>query len=177
MLPLPGPCAAARWPPPAQALKWFVYWRLFYLACSELFAFRGGNEWGVVSGGCLALPWPLGCGSCLQHACCPWRRCLSCTRAAPCPAAAGWSCRGCRRQPQRDAGLMSALLLLAPACLPAGAHAVQEEVAQRCASWWQPAVCVAEASASAGRHMLFKKRWHSGTVTCLCCSLTINRLL
>ncbi|KAI3425235.1 hypothetical protein D9Q98_009003 [Chlorella vulgaris] len=30
-----------------QALKWFVYWRLFYLACSELFAYRGGNEWGV----------------------------------------------------------------------------------------------------------------------------------
>jgi cyclopropane-fatty-acyl-phospholipid synthase len=30
-----------------QALKWFVYWRLFYLACSELFAYRGGEEWGV----------------------------------------------------------------------------------------------------------------------------------
>jgi cyclopropane-fatty-acyl-phospholipid synthase len=31
----------------AQALKWFVYWRLFYLACSELFGYRGGEEWGV----------------------------------------------------------------------------------------------------------------------------------
>ncbi|PSC74985.1 cyclopropane-fatty-acyl-phospholipid synthase [Micractinium conductrix] len=30
-----------------QALKWWVYWRLFYLACSELFAFNGGNDWGV----------------------------------------------------------------------------------------------------------------------------------
>ncbi|KAF8068348.1 (S)-coclaurine N-methyltransferase [Scenedesmus sp. PABB004] len=29
------------------ALKWFVYWRLFYLACSELFAFNRGEEWGV----------------------------------------------------------------------------------------------------------------------------------
>jgi len=32
---------------PAQALRWFVMWRLFYLACSELFAFGGGDEWGV----------------------------------------------------------------------------------------------------------------------------------
>lgn len=30
-----------------QALKWFVYWRLFYLACSELFNYRGGEEWGL----------------------------------------------------------------------------------------------------------------------------------
>lgn len=29
------------------ALKWFVYWRLFYLACSELFNYHGGEEWGV----------------------------------------------------------------------------------------------------------------------------------
>jgi cyclopropane-fatty-acyl-phospholipid synthase len=28
-------------------LRWFVMWRLFYLACSELFAYRGGAEWGV----------------------------------------------------------------------------------------------------------------------------------
>ena len=31
----------------SQALKWFVYWRLFYLACSELFAYEGGERWGV----------------------------------------------------------------------------------------------------------------------------------
>ena len=30
-----------------QALKWFVYWRLFYLACSELFKYEGGERWGV----------------------------------------------------------------------------------------------------------------------------------
>lgn len=30
-----------------QGLKWFVYWRLFYLACSELFAYEGGERWGV----------------------------------------------------------------------------------------------------------------------------------
>uniref|UniRef100_A0A061R6F4 Cyclopropane-fatty-acyl-phospholipid synthase n=2 Tax=Tetraselmis sp. GSL018 TaxID=582737 RepID=A0A061R6F4_9CHLO len=30
-----------------EARKWWVYWRLFYLACSELFNYSGGNEWGV----------------------------------------------------------------------------------------------------------------------------------
>ena len=30
-----------------QALKWWVYWRLFYLACSELFNYSKGQEWGV----------------------------------------------------------------------------------------------------------------------------------
>lgn len=30
-----------------QALKWWVYWRLFYLSCAELFAYKGGNEWMV----------------------------------------------------------------------------------------------------------------------------------
>lgn len=30
-----------------QAVKWWVYWRMFYLACAELFAFNGGNEWMV----------------------------------------------------------------------------------------------------------------------------------
>lgn len=33
---------------PSAALKWFVYWRLFYLACSELFNYSEGEEWGVV---------------------------------------------------------------------------------------------------------------------------------
>lgn len=31
----------------AAAKCWFNRWRLFYLACSELFAFRGGTEWLV----------------------------------------------------------------------------------------------------------------------------------
>jgi len=31
----------------ANALKWFVYWRIFYLACSELWNFNKGEEWLV----------------------------------------------------------------------------------------------------------------------------------
>lgn len=31
----------------ADAQKWWVYWRLFYLACSELFNYSKGEEWGV----------------------------------------------------------------------------------------------------------------------------------
>ncbi|CAL8464900.1 g4435 [Coccomyxa elongata] len=30
-----------------QGLRWWVYWRLFYLACSELFNYNGGEEWFV----------------------------------------------------------------------------------------------------------------------------------
>ena len=30
-----------------QSVKWWVYWRLFYLACSELFNYNKGQEWGV----------------------------------------------------------------------------------------------------------------------------------
>ena len=30
-----------------QALKWWSYWRVFYLACAELWKFRGGIEWHV----------------------------------------------------------------------------------------------------------------------------------
>ena len=27
--------------------KWYVYWRLFFLSCSELFKYNGGNDWYV----------------------------------------------------------------------------------------------------------------------------------
>jgi len=30
-----------------QAVKWWVYWRLFYLACAELWNYNKGNEWMV----------------------------------------------------------------------------------------------------------------------------------
>ncbi|MCC5846972.1 MAG: class I SAM-dependent methyltransferase [Verrucomicrobia bacterium] len=32
---------------PENAAVWFQRWRMFWMACSELFAFRGGEEWPV----------------------------------------------------------------------------------------------------------------------------------
>jgi cyclopropane-fatty-acyl-phospholipid synthase len=31
----------------SDAKKWYHRWRLFFLACEELFGYRGGNEWLV----------------------------------------------------------------------------------------------------------------------------------
>ena len=30
-----------------EAWRWFYRWQVFYMACAELFAFDGGDEWGV----------------------------------------------------------------------------------------------------------------------------------
>ena len=31
----------------ADAERWFSRWRMFFMACSELFRYQGGEEWWV----------------------------------------------------------------------------------------------------------------------------------
>ena len=41
------PLFEATYGSPGAARLWIQRWRIFYLACSELFRYRGGREWMV----------------------------------------------------------------------------------------------------------------------------------
>jgi cyclopropane-fatty-acyl-phospholipid synthase len=34
-------------PAPGAATRWWVYWRVFFMACAELFGYANGGEWQV----------------------------------------------------------------------------------------------------------------------------------